>query len=295
MKISELTETRNMVIDFLSEHKGLLASNQLGELFVEAYDVYEKDQRNNLARDLPIIIFAILKDVGITFHQALNGMTRIPQAIFSCEQAASGDAKKAYAEVYESKPELVIPMSVKQIAPQAFYGGAFSQIYLGQVENIEWNAFGEVDFDGRLVIPDTVKLLEREAFEYSSISELTISKGLEEIGDSCFSSCENLTKVNLPNGLKVINSGAFCGCEALEHIKIPSTVTEIDYDAFSGTSIVDVTLPKNLKNLGVDAFYVMDDICKIHLYHSTYDRIKDEANLEEETNGRKQYELIFID
>lgn len=294
MKISELSETKNMVIEFFSEHRGLLSSNQLGELFIEAYDVYEKDQRNNLARDLPIIIFAILKDVGITFHQALNGMTTIPQAIFSCEQAASGDAKKAYAEVYDSKPELVIPMSVKQIAPQAFYGGAFSQIYLGQVENIEWNAFGEVDFDGRLVIPDTVKLLEREAFEYSSISELTISKGLKEIGDSCFSSCENLTKVNLPNGLKVINSGAFESCEALEHIKIPSTVTEIDYDAFSGTSINEVILPQGLNFLGEDAFDVMDSICKIHLYHKTYDKIQSQKDSGTDLDEDK-YELIFID
>lgn len=295
MKISDLTVTKDMVIDFLRDHKGLIESNQLGDFFIEAYNVYENDTKNNIAKDLPIILFAIFKDVGITFQQVFSGMTNVPQGIFSCVEPASDDAVKAYEEVYNSKPELVIPPSVKIIRPQAFCGGAFSKIDLGQVENIEWSAFGEVDFNGHLMIPDTVKLLDREAFEYSSISELTIGKGVIAIEDSCFTSCENLTKVNLSNGLKVINTGAFCGCEALEHIKIPSTVTEIDDDAFSGTSIVDVTLPKNLKNLGIDAFYVMDDTCKIHLYHSTYDRIKDEANLEEETNGRKQYELIFID
>ena len=295
MKISDLTVTKDMIIDFLRDHKDLVESNQLGKLFEEAYDVYEKNQKINEARDLPIILFAILKDVGITFHQALNGMTEIPQAIFSAVEPASNDASKAYEEVYDSKPELVIPMSVKTIRPQAFCGGAFSEIYLGQVENIEWNAFGEIDFNGHLMIPDTVKLIDREAFEYSSISELTIGKGLVAIEESCFTCCENLKKVNLSNGLKVINDSAFSSCEALEHIKIPSTVTELDDDAFSNTKIVDVTLPKNLKNFGEDAFYVTGSTCRIHLYHSTYDRIKDQVDFEEEINDHKQYELIFID
>ena len=295
MKSSDLTITRALVVEFINEHIDLLRTNKLGKFFEEAYDVYEKDQRNNIARDLPIILFNMLKDVGATFHQALNGMTTISQAIFSSEQAASRDAQKAYAEVYDSKPELVIPMSVKTIAPQAFYGGAFSQIYLGQVEKIEWNAFGEVNFEGRLDIPDTVKILEREAFEYSSISELTIGKGLKEIEDSCFAGCENLTKVNLSAGLKRIGDGAFAGCSSLSNIKIPSSVTHILEDAFSNTQINDVTLPKNLKYFGTDAFYIPGDTVKIHLYHSTYDEIKDQVNFEEIINGHNQYELIFID
>ena len=37
------------------------------------------------------------------------------------------------------------------------------------------------------------------------------------------------------------------------------------------------------------------DTVKIHLYHSTYDEIKDQVNFEEIINGHNQYELIFID
>ena len=65
------------------------------------------------------------------------------------------------------------------------------------------------------------------------ITEVSIPKGITEIGNMAFYRCINLQIVKLPKSVTKIGYSAFGSCSSIEEIVIPNSVTEIDDDAFS--------------------------------------------------------------
>ncbi len=149
---------------------------------------------------------------------------------------------------------LVIGNGVREIGDSAFYN----------CKSLEGNG------EEGLVIPDSVKVIGRGAFQSSGIRSLTIPKGVA-IGDWAFAWCENLESVNVggevlrsspkrllakgvrllaaapsnPDGI-TIGRNAFTGNKTLGSITIGSTVEEIGGGAFSGCqNLTTVTLQNN--------------------------------------------------
>lgn len=107
---------------------------------------------------------------------------------------------------------LVIPSSVKSIAPNAFENRALTSV----------------------TIPKSVKTIGASAFSgCSELTSLTLSVGTEVIDDSVFYGCSKLTEIIIPEGVKKICRNAFGGCSELLKVSIPSSVTEIEAGAFS--------------------------------------------------------------
>ena len=128
--------------------------------------------------------------------------------------------------------EVVIPGSVKRIEMYAFYNcKSLSKVtFQNGVEII-----GESSFSGtalrEVVIPSSVKRLECCAFSgyyynknedkevhNTTLQKVILNKGLESIGDSCFSYNDGLREVVIPSSVKSIGVGAFCGCSNLSVI-----------------------------------------------------------------------------
>ena len=61
----------------------------------------------------------------------------------------------------------------------------------------------------------------------TTITSVSLPKGLVSIGDYAFGACMNLKSMTLPNSLTSIGNGAFKGCISLTDITIPENVTEI--------------------------------------------------------------------
>lgn len=80
------------------------------------------------------------------------------------------------------------------------------------------------------------------------------------IGESAFSSLDNLKSVTLPEGLVEICPKAFCWCRNLENINFPSTLKSIGYWAFEccdklfSTSKNIFEMPISLEIIGNSAF-----------------------------------------
>ncbi len=129
----------------------------------------------------------------------------------------------------------------------------------------------------KVVLPDTVRTINADAFWDSTVQEVNIPSGVTEIGiraflecdylkritipnsvtnigEQAFQNCTSLTGVTLPNTLTAVEAYAFCGCSALTSISLPASVQEIGENAFSGCGLTSVTLPKGLKKLGDGAF-----------------------------------------
>ena len=112
------------------------------------------------------------------------------------------------------------------------------------------------NFIKKVVMPDTVKIIETEAFsECTNLEEISLSANLEEIQMLAFWSCNSLKSINLPDGLEVISSGVFVLCDSLEKIEIPSTVKEIgDYAFNQCTSLKEVVIPDTISQISGNSF-----------------------------------------
>lgn len=82
--------------------------------------------------------------------------------------------------------------------------------------------------DGRIVA-------DQAYYKDTSLSELYLSAGIEEIGQFAFAR-STLTEIELPEGVTDICFGAFYHCDSLEKLTLPSTVVRVEPKAFENTA-----------------------------------------------------------
>lgn len=75
------------------------------------------------------------------------------------------------------------------------------------------------------------------------IETITISKGIEEIGNMTFMHSQALNEVIIPATVKTIGAQAFFNCILLADIVIPSSVTTMSNYAFSSIPSIIVHVP----------------------------------------------------
>lgn len=147
------------------------------------------------------------------------------------------------------------------------------------METISSNLFEDCTKLKEIVIPNNVKVIEKEAFkgcnslvnitlpesltkikeeafsQCESLEQIIIPNSVTEIGKSAFNMCVNLKTINLPDKLKEISSSLFSLCENLENINIPNNLETIGYNAFNSCEkIKEIILPDSLKVIGAEAF-----------------------------------------
>lgn len=86
---------------------------------------------------------------------------------------------------------------------------------------------------------------------------LFIRETVQIVGNASFRQEIHLVSVVFPASVKLIGSYTFSGCKNLKLIKFKrnSKLKIIDFRAFEATSIVQVTFPPILREIGNDAFY----------------------------------------
>lgn len=84
----------------------------------------------------------------------------------------------------------------------------------------------------KIILPATVKKVDRYAFANCPNLKEVIAPGVEVCGMYAFSNCDNLVNIEMPN-VTVANVAMFKNCTKLETAKL-GTLTEIDNHAFYG-------------------------------------------------------------
>ena len=121
------------------------------------------------------------------------------------------------------------------------------------VTKIGETAFGSNGMN-TVILPDTVKVIEANAFIESTLKEINTNK-VREIGDYAFYACKDLTTVTFSKSLEKIGDNAFSYCESLTSVDIPDSVTEIGESAFSFCeNMTSVRLSKGLTQLNRAVF-----------------------------------------
>lgn len=137
-------------------------------------------------------------------------------------------------------------------------------------------------------LPDNIEAILQNAFAYSNVKNITISKNclyidneafykcnvlksvdiksvaLDFIGRLCFSDCHNLEYINIPDNLSSIHTSAFYNCGNLKISKLPSGLHYLgDYSFYGCKSIKEIFIPKSVSYFGDSAFGKCPNLTKV--------------------------------
>lgn len=132
--------------------------------------------------------------------------------------------------VFISSPikELVLPKSLKNIAPYAFTNISPETIYVNcnlpdrdsYASGIFWGCNAS-----RFVIGEDVTNIGDNSFYYcAKIKSIDIPNSVKRLGDKAFSYCENLSEIKFGNGIETIGNNAFEGCNKIQKV----TITDVN-------------------------------------------------------------------
>ena len=118
-----------------------------------------------------------------------------------------------------------------------------------------------------VVIPDTVKTIDRMAFYYcNNMTNVVIPESVTSIGDMAFSFCQSLTSVKIPSSVTTIGTMTFIECTALEEVVFPSALKEIGLKAFNQCkALKKLELPDTVTTIGEQAFNQCNALEKIYI------------------------------
>lgn len=106
-----------------------------------------------------------------------------------------------------------------------------------------------------LVMPKSLKRIERIAFYSTTITGVTLNEGLEYIGDSAFSSGPSIGELTVPDSVVEIGNSAFQAVRMQDLIiSENSKLEKIGSYAFDQNKLTSVYLPDTLKHIGERAF-----------------------------------------
>lgn len=135
------------------------------------------------------------------------------------------------------------------------------------VTKIEKEAFADCKSLKEITLPNTLIEIEEFTFQNSGIEKINIPDSVEKIGEGAFAGCSKLMEVKLPINPQYtkIEPQLFIDCIGLTNIAIPSNVTVIGRSAFKNSMLVSIDLYKNIREIGVEAFYECTNLSTVHL------------------------------
>ena len=100
-------------------------------------------------------------------------------------------------------------------------------------------------------IPVGIENIGDNAFAYcKSLESIIIPNSVESIGEQAFDYCISLKSITIPNSVEIIGNNAFTSCKSLESIVIPDLVDSIDYGVFYDcTSLKSIVIPDSVDSI----------------------------------------------
>ena len=158
-----------------------------------------------------------------------------------------------------SVTQLVVPATVKKIAPHAFYGAEYlEKVVISEgVAEIGACAFESCRRLRSVIMPESLKKMGKGVFsDCYELVEVKLSAGLKEIPEQTFDNCFSLLSAYIPDGVERICSNAFNSCSCLKTVRLPDSLDLIGESAFMETfSLRSISLPDGLEQIADMTFF----------------------------------------
>ncbi len=188
-----------------------------------------------------------IKDYAFVSCPVLTDVT-IPEGVKTIGQGAFAECK--------GLKSITIPSSVEYIGMEAFgvCTGLKEVVFPENAKGmrIDGLAFGDCTSLEEIVIPDGisqngVQRADGLFMGCTSLKKADVAFG----GYRMFRNCTSLTDVTLRKGIESISTYQFAGCTALKELTIPEGVTSIRHGAFDDCSnLKSITIPSSIEDLG---------------------------------------------
>ena len=172
------------------------------------------------------------------------------------------------------KKNVILPVSVCEIAPNAFYDNkTLERIDMTSCNKL--TIIGEFAFAGcenltNIIFPENIEEIGGTAFsncEALASVDLSNCKKLDKIGESAFNWCPSLEEILLPESLSSIGKSAFCGCKIrnidFSACKLLSKFPDSLFNMCK--SLEEVVWPPHLKEIGDVAFSDCESLRRVEL------------------------------
>ena len=178
----------------------------------------------------------------------------------------------------ENIEEIILPDSVTSLGASAF--SLCTRLYNARISNclteIKGGTFAATSLH-QVTIPESVKVIssidscegEQTVGAFAGCSYLktvTLSFGLEVIGDKAFGQCEKLSEISLPDSVHTVGGGAFAGCKGLRKVKLSQRLSEINDCAFCSCESLDsISIPASVTAIKNSAFARCSNLKEVSL------------------------------
>ena len=174
-----------------------------------------------------------------------------------------------YTDMYDNVPEITIPAEIDGHRINAisyntelnignsFDTGVLKKITISNgIEHIGAYAFSYCDNLESIILPESLKNIERDAFyACSSLKDITLPNGITSIDWYAFQNCTSLKSITIPDSVTDLSIGAFRGCSQLETVNLSSNITRIDEETFMECkNLKTINIPDGVTSIGNYAF-----------------------------------------
>ena len=181
----------------------------------------------HLPSRLRLIGSAVFSSTGLKQIDIPEGVSMVPDYCFSdCESLTS----------------VRLPEGLEKIGDAAFSSCPIQTIHL----------------------PSSLKTIGVSAFSFSGITQVTIPGGISSLPESCFNACKQLTSVTLSEGLESVGEEAFYECP-IQTLVLPSSLKTLEEECFARTNIQELIIPYKVTILREDAFESCRDLVKVDI------------------------------
>lgn len=136
-----------------------------------------------------------------------------------------------------------------QVTPNVAYSDSGWTTPLSSETYDSATSAGTVSFSGTgTTIPDN-------AYSGTSLTSVSLGKGVVSIGVSAFANCSSLLTISIPRTVTSIGNNAFA-YGGLMRVEVPNSVTTLGTDLFSHDTLLEsAVLPKDLTSIPAGTFY----------------------------------------
>ena len=225
-----------------------------------------------------------LKEIG---EQSFRSCSKITQVMLPSGLESIGGGAFYYCD---SLTSLTIPGGVENFTDAFGSSGLRTLVLEEGIDSVDDYAFNGCHYLKNVTLPSTVKRIGKYAFSNcSSLANLDIPADVTELGEAALSytalsefefpegvnsvepyvlSGTDITSIVIPDRFTEIGDYAFLNCTQLKNITLSKNLTDIGTRAFAYTALTQVDLPDGLETLGDSAFYDCNELTSVTMTDS---------------------------